>query len=227
MSTVSVWFVHNCHCVGCVIWSQNPGAENWLLTFRHLVHLTDLGISKRAVWLRTSHRKCFPVRLPYRGRSAVQYPVSYGLTDMSVREVRTGLDRRQLGLFTWGFGFRQRWWVRWIRKTILYTMDNTGLLQLVARHPASRSPVPIAVPKWEPSRSRWRNQIFSIWFRGLFCFCLSDGIAKKPESFLIKDGLVFNDFSKIWIKPELDQTAGARPFLNRFVIRCFQTRYAI
>ena len=28
MSTVSIWAVHNCHCVGCVNSSQNPGAEN-------------------------------------------------------------------------------------------------------------------------------------------------------------------------------------------------------
>jgi hypothetical protein len=44
---------------------------------------------------------------------------------------------------------------------------------------------------------------------------------------LITDDFVFNDLSKIWTKPELDQIAGARPFLNRFVIRRVQTRYEI
>ena len=54
------WSVHNCHCILCVNSSQNPGSENWLFIFRDLVRSTDLAISKRAVWLQASHRKCFP-----------------------------------------------------------------------------------------------------------------------------------------------------------------------
>lgn len=49
MSTVSIWAVRNCHCVGCVNPSQNPGAENWLFTSSYLVRITDLGFSKPAV----------------------------------------------------------------------------------------------------------------------------------------------------------------------------------
>ena len=70
------------------------------------------------------------------------------------------------------------------------------------QRPVLRSRLPF---QSELSRSRWRNQIFSIWFRGLFCFCIPNGTVKKQESFLIKDCLVFNDLSKIWRKPELDQ----------------------
>ena len=60
MSTVSVWAVHNCHCVGCVNPSQNPRAENWLFTSCYLVRITDLAFAKPAVWLGSLHRKCFP-----------------------------------------------------------------------------------------------------------------------------------------------------------------------
>ena len=101
---------------------------------------------------------------------------------------------------------------------------KASMIENVVRHPATGSPGAIAVPIRSLSRSRWRNKIFSIWFRGLFCFYIADGIAKKPESFWTKDGLVFNDLSKIWRKPELN-IAGARPFLNRFVIRRVRTRY--
>ena len=62
---------------------------------------------------------------------------------------------------------------------------------------------------------------------GSVLFLYSWRNCKKPGSFLIKDGLLFSDLSKIWIKPELEQIAGARLYLNRFVIRCVQTRYEI
>ena len=101
------------------------------------------------------------------------------------------------------------------------------MIENVVRHPATGSPGAIAVPIRSLSRSRWRNKIFSIWFRGLFCFYIADGNVKKPESFWIKVGLVFNDLSKIWRKPELDHIAGARPFLNRFVIKRVESRYEI
>lgn len=117
--------------------------------------------------------------------------------------------------------------MRLVRKTILHATDYMSMTQVVARRPSTRSPGPIAVPIRELSRSRWKNGFFSIGFRGLFCFCIPNGIAKKPESFLIKTVLVFNDLLKIWRKPELDQIAGARLVLNRFVIRCVPTRYEI
>ena len=63
------------------------------------------------------------------------------------------------------------------------------------------------------SKSMEKADFFNL-ISGLFCFCFFDGIAKKPESFLITDDLLVNDLSKIWIKPELDQIAGARSFVN-------------
>ena len=89
---------------------------------------------------------------------------------------------------------------------------KVSMTQDVARHPRRVLLEQIVVPIRSLSRSRWRNKTFSIWFRGLFCFCIADGNVKNPDSFSIKDGLVFNDLSKIWRKPELDHIAGARPF---------------